>query len=74
MSKGFVQSGKLGPIAGTRRLGQAIPIVNASAPSGSCPGAYTRNAEGVCVLGPQFIAGSSVVYTTPFILAGRGRR
>jgi hypothetical protein len=73
MTKGFVQSGKLGPIPGTRRLGQAIPIVNASSYD-SCPAGYTRNALGVCMLGPQVVSGSSVVYTTPFILGGRARR
>lgn len=74
MSKGFVQSGKLGPISGTRGLGQAIPIVNASmSPSAGCPAGYSRNDLGVCILGPQIVGGSSVIYTTPFIL-GRGRR
>jgi hypothetical protein len=45
MSKGFVQSGKLGPIPGTRRLGQAIPIVNASSYD-SCPGRLHAGAAG----------------------------
>ena len=72
MNRGFVQSGKLGPIPGTRRLGVAVPIANASSYD-SCPAGYTRNAVGVCMLPPGF-SGSTTLYTNQMLLAGRGRR
>lgn len=71
MKKGFIMSGKIGVLPQTRTLG-AIPIpISTVRAYDSCPAPYTRNAFGVCVLGPDLVAGSGTIYTGPVIMAGR---
>lgn len=74
--KGFVQSGKLGVVTPVQRMGQAIPIPAARIPAyDGCPPGYSRNILGVCMLGPEVVAGASTIYTAaPVVLAGRRRR
>ena len=72
MSKGFVQSGKLGPIGG-RSLG-AIPISPSLVSTyDTCPAGYSRDITGVCVLNPVQIYPTPVFYTPPVVMAGRRR-
>ena len=70
MKKGFVM-GQLGVLPMTRSLG-AVPIPISSVRAyDSCPAPYSRNAFGVCVLGPDVVSGVGTVYSGPVILAGK---